>query len=133
MMGVFKELGVTGWRRHLEIKTPKKDSQEQRLKVRPDFVFRKARVAVFVDGCFWHGCPKCYVSPKGNQEFWDTKKATNAARDRKVNRILKAAGWKVVRVWEHELKRVNEKRLRLRLRRVFPEGGVGGRREVGGW
>lgn len=67
-----------------------------------DLVFRSAKVAVFVDGCFWHGCPEHYTEPKTNQEFWSTKIAGNAQRDRDTNEQLRAAGWTVLRFWEHE-------------------------------
>jgi len=70
----------------------------------PDFVFRRERVAVFVDGCFWHGCPKCYRRPKSNRKFWDAKAARNRARDAEVTRALRRAGWTVVRIWEHALR-----------------------------
>lgn len=86
--------------------------------IRPDFVFSKLKLAVFVDGCFWHGCPRCYVRPKGNRKFWDTKRETNQARDRRQSRLLEAAGWRVLRIWEHELTRRNESRLIARLRRI---------------
>lgn len=71
---------------------------------RPDFSFQEARLAVFVDGCFWHGCPECYVRPKSNQEYWDKKHRTNKARDTKVDESLCEMGWTSVRVWEHTLK-----------------------------
>ena len=71
--------------------------------VRPDFVFRKARVAVFVDGCFWHGCPKHCKLPVNNRAFWRRKLAVNRARDRLVTRSLRRLGWRVIRLWEHEL------------------------------
>lgn len=87
--------------------------------VRPDFVFRRLRVAVFVDGCFWHGCPRHFIKPKGNAKFWRDKIATNRARDRKVNRSLRSMGWKVARVWEHELKRRDEPQLVRRLMRIL--------------
>ena len=87
------------------------------MKVRPDFVFPKRKVAVFVDGCFWHGCPKCYVRPKQNRKFWDAKREGNMARDRRQSRALRAAGWTVLRLWEHELAKKREKRLLARLRR----------------
>lgn len=87
--------------------------------VRPDFVFREKKVAVFVDGCFWHGCPKCYIRPRQNQKFWDAKFATNHERDRKVNKALKAAGWKVLRIWEHELRRKHEAKLRKKLEKAL--------------
>ena len=75
------------------------------LTVRPDFIFPKSRMAVFVDGCFWHGCPKHGTRPKGNALFWRRKFAANKARDVRVNRALRRAGWRVLRVWEHDLKR----------------------------
>jgi len=79
------------------------------LSVRPDFVFRKERLAVFVDGCFWHGCPQHGTQPKGNRAFWRKKLASNRARDLRVNRALRAAGWRVVRIWEHALRRATLK------------------------
>ena len=94
---------ITGWRRHLEIR--KAESGNQKFKVRPDFVFPKDRLAVFVDGCFWHGCPKHATRPKNNRLFWKGKLAGNQARDRVVNRNLRRAGWRVVRIWECDLAR----------------------------
>jgi DNA mismatch endonuclease (patch repair protein) len=70
---------------------------------RPDFVFREERLAVFVDGCFWHCCPKCGNMPASNREFWRTKLGKNKLRDRHVTRTLRTEGWKVLRIWEHEL------------------------------
>ena len=70
---------------------------------RPDIVFTKRKVAVFVDGCFWHRCPKCYHKPATNADFWEAKIGRNVERDKEVSRELKNRGWKVVRVWEHEL------------------------------
>lgn len=72
------------------------------LRVRPDVVFPRARVAVFVDGCFWHGCPEHCRPARVNAGFWQTKMSTNAERDRRVNTALAADGWTVIRVWEHE-------------------------------
>ena len=71
---------------------------------KPDFVFRKERLVVFVDGCFWHGCPTCYIKPKQNAEFWENKIGGNIRRDRKVSRQLRTDGWSVCRVWECKLK-----------------------------
>lgn len=71
---------------------------------KPDFVFSKQKVALFVDGCFWHGCPKHANMPRNNQEFWAKKLQGNKDRDKLVNRELRKLGWTVVRVWEHELK-----------------------------
>jgi DNA mismatch endonuclease (patch repair protein) len=83
--------GIIGWRRN------------QFIFGKPDFVFRKARLAVFVDGCFWHGCPKHANMPVNNREFWRRKFSTNKARDELVNRTLRKNGWRVLRIWEHDL------------------------------
>ena len=93
LISIFREFKIKGWRRN------------QKLPGKPDFLFRKERIAVFVDGCFWHGCLKCYCRPSSNQEFWDAKYERNRKRDRKVNRFLRQAGWTVLRFWEHQLKR----------------------------
>jgi DNA mismatch endonuclease Vsr len=81
------------------------DTRHLSLTVRPDFVFLKSWTAVFVDGCFWHGCPRHATKPANNRAFWKKKLAGNKTRDRLVNRTLRRAGWKVVRIWEHELAR----------------------------
>ncbi len=70
---------------------------------KPDFVFEEARLVVFLDGCYWHGCPKCYRAPSSNTGYWSQKFARNKARDRKVGRLLRAEGWRVVRFWEHQI------------------------------
>ncbi|CAL9429731.1 hypothetical protein SUDANB99_02019 [Streptomyces sp. enrichment culture] len=67
-----------------------------------DIVFRPAKVAVFIDGCYWHGCPEHYVAPRTNPGFWSDKVARNIARDRDTDQQLTAAGWTVLRFWEHE-------------------------------
>ncbi|MFC9752903.1 very short patch repair endonuclease [Streptomyces sp. NPDC056921] len=67
-----------------------------------DMVFRPAKVAVFIDGCYWHGCPEHYVPPKTNPGYWSDKVARNMARDRDTNQQLADAGWTVLRFWEHE-------------------------------
>lgn len=72
------------------------------VRARPDVVFTRARVAVFVDGCFWHGCPEHRSMPRANRDFWSKKLADNARRDRVQTTALQRAGWSVVRVWEHE-------------------------------
>jgi DNA mismatch endonuclease (patch repair protein) len=91
LIEIFRANRITGWRR------------KQNLVGKPDFVFRESRVCVFVDGCFWHGCPKCYRAPGSNTTYWSAKIERNRARDRLVSRTLKASGWRVLRVWEHEL------------------------------
>jgi DNA mismatch endonuclease (patch repair protein) len=72
------------------------------LRRRADIVFTRARVAVFVDGCFWHGCPDCDLRPKANAAWWREKLDRNRARDADTDTQLVRAGWAVVRVWEHE-------------------------------
>lgn len=67
-----------------------------------DIALVKHRVAVFVDGCFWHSCPKHGSIPKNNRQWWTTKLARNRERDRDTDRILRSQGWRVVRIWEHE-------------------------------
>jgi DNA mismatch endonuclease, patch repair protein len=72
------------------------------VRVRPDLVFTGARVAVFVDGCFWHSCPEHGDQPRTNTSYWRPKLEANVARDRRVDRALEAADWQIVRAWEHE-------------------------------
>lgn len=69
----------------------------------PDILFPSVRLAVFVDGCFWHGCPVHYTAPETNSEFWRRKLCQNLSRDRRVTEELRKQGWTVLRVWEHEL------------------------------
>jgi DNA mismatch endonuclease (patch repair protein) len=78
---------------------------------RADLLFRGARVAVFVDGCFWHSCPIHRTSPKANGEWWRQKLEANERRDRDTDALLQKAGWHAVRVWEHEKPSVAAKRV----------------------
>ena len=143
---------ITGWRRHVQVRIaefgvrnkPAVRAAVNSLRtphsvflafaVRPDFVFPKRKLAVFVDGCFWHGCPKHGTKPKGNATFWKKKFAQNIARDRRVDRILRSANWRVLRIWEHALRQTtmhraaqrraskkpqNQARLLNRLRRAL--------------
>jgi DNA mismatch endonuclease (patch repair protein) len=104
--------GVSGWRRHLQIviDSGKRGGRvagrgkNKRMRVRPDFVFVSSRVALFVDGCFWHWCPKHRSSPAQNAEFWRHKFASNVRRDRRVTCVLRRHGWIVVRIWEHDVR-----------------------------
>jgi DNA mismatch endonuclease (patch repair protein) len=72
------------------------------LTVRPDVVFTRARVVVFIDGCFWHSCPAHGNRPRRNTDYWERKLDGNVARDRRITEALVTAGWAVIRVWEHE-------------------------------
>ncbi len=98
---------ITGWRRHAQVFG------------KPDFVFPKHHLAIFVDGCFWHACPQHGTAPNSHIAFWKEKLARNRARDRLVTGTLKRRGWLVLRVWQHELTRRNERRLMRRLRRAL--------------
>ena len=89
---IFRRLGITGWRR------------KQKVFGNPDFVFKGKKLAVFVDGCFWHGCPRHLRIPRTNRQYWSMKIQSNRKRDAIVSRRLRASGWKVLRVWEHEMK-----------------------------
>lgn len=93
LMKIFRRHRITGWRRHKPVFG------------KPDFVFPKLKLAVFVDGCFWHGCPKHGTMPRNNRPFWKKKLDANKARDHRVNRTLRKEGWRVVRIWEHDLTR----------------------------
>lgn len=85
-------LGIIGWKLH-----------PVGLSARPDVYFPQQKLAVFLDGCFWHGCPRCGHIPTSNQKFWSTKFALNKARDRRDTARLRRNGVRVLRLWEHEL------------------------------
>lgn len=93
LMTLFRSNRVSGWRRHLPIHG------------NPDFAFLSLRLVVFCDGCFWHACPKHGRIPQNNRAYWRAKILRNANRDRQVSKSLRRLGWKVVRVWEHEISR----------------------------
>lgn len=83
---------------------------ELRLVGNPDLVFPRRRLVVFVDGCFWHGCKECGRVTPNMSKFWTTKIATNVARDERITKNLSDAGWQVLRVWEHSVRTVGERR-----------------------
>lgn len=72
------------------------------VRSRADIVFTKAKIAVFVDGCFWHGCPEHFIMPKTNVDYWSAKISRNRERDEAADQALASREWEVVRVWEHE-------------------------------
>ena len=110
---LLRRHGIKGWRRHFEIRGRDAALRRPRtarrsvptFRVKPDFVFSKLRLAVFGDGCFWHGCPKHATKPANNRAFWKKKLAGNKTRDRLVNRTLRRAGWRVIRIWECALQK----------------------------
>ena len=107
----FKKEGITGWRRNY------------RVKGHPDFVFLDQKIAVFVDGCFWHGHDCRNTKPVENREFWDQKLGRNKQRDQEVNALFEARGWTVVRIWECELKKKNAEILSQKLEMLKARGG----------
>ena len=117
LVRVLRANGITGWRRQAEVRIQK--SEARIFRVRPDFIFPKLKLAVFVDGCFWHGCSRHATQPKNNRAFWRRKLAGNKRRDALVTRTLRRTGWRVVRIWEHELARKNETWLLRRIQRVL--------------
>jgi DNA mismatch endonuclease, patch repair protein len=102
---ILRSERITGWRRHLP------------LKGNPDFAFPRYRILIFIDGCFWHGCPKHGSNPKSNIDYWIKKLARNKIRDRRLSNQLKKQGWRVIRFWEHSLK--NPKRVISRVRNAL--------------
>jgi DNA mismatch endonuclease (patch repair protein) len=91
LASILRAAGITGWRRH------------QPIPGRPDFIFPRHRLAVFVDGCFWHGCRWHCRMPRDNRGYWRLKIARNKRRDRAVSKLLRIKGWRIVRIWGHSL------------------------------
>lgn len=99
LIALFRARRITGWRRNYK------------LPGRPDFVFPNQRVALFADGCFWHGHTCRNVTPAANAEYWKQKIKRNRARDKSVTRALTQKGWRVVRLWECQIKKGNIRKL----------------------
>jgi DNA mismatch endonuclease (patch repair protein) len=91
-IAILKDNKITGWRRNYP------------LIGKPDFVFPTARLAVFIDGCFWHGCAHHCRMPSSNIDYWYAKIGKNKVRDKKITKELRSKDWKVIRIWEHEIK-----------------------------
>ena len=91
---LLRNMGIRGWTLH-----------QKSVIGTPDFYFARLRTAVFIDGCFWHGCKRCFKAPRQNASFWAAKISKNRMRDRKVNRRLRSEGIRVLRIWEHELEK----------------------------
>ncbi len=107
LIKVFAELGITGWRRNYDVVG------------HPDFVFLDKRVAVFVDGCFWHGHDCRNTRPKENADYWNLKRERNIKHDKDVTRRFENRGWIVLRIWECELKKRNRQQLACKIMSVF--------------
>ncbi len=103
-ISVLKGRGITGWRRNYP------------LTGKPDFVFPRTKLAVFIDGCFWHGCPRHCRMPSSNVNYWNNKIEKNKIRDKIITKALRMKGWQVIRVWEHEIKtgKLSQKLKRIR-------------------
>ena len=99
MIEIFKELHIIGWRRTYP------------LIGKPDFVFPKKRIVIFVDGCFWHGHDCRNVTPSDNAEFWEAKRLYNKKHDEEVTQTLVEKNWTIIRIWECELKKKNRELL----------------------
>ena len=112
LVNLLRQHGIIGWRRHLK------------LFGKPDFVFREHRLAVFVDGCFWHGCPKHASQPTTNRGVWEKKLLRNKDRDRLVTLTLRKRGWYVIRIWQHELTAKGESRCILRIRQAIDRSSI---------
>lgn len=106
LLDFFKANGIKGWRRNYP------------LSGKPDFVFPKLKIALFADGCFWHGHDCRNTRPEQNKEYWAKKRDRNRERDRQVTELLTRKGWKVIRIWECEIK---NKLLADKLGGVFPK------------
>ena len=94
MAALIRARGITGWKLH-----------PRDVIGRPDIYFPELRIAIFLDGCFWHACPKCFQMPTQNNQFWARKILANTRRDRHVNRSLRKKEIRVVRLWEHDLEK----------------------------
>jgi DNA mismatch endonuclease (patch repair protein) len=118
-MHILRQNGIKEWRRHLPLTLHQSRSdgndvaKKRGSHVRPDFVFRSIRLAVFIDGCFWHACHQHGTKPAGNADFWRLKLQGNRRRDRFVATKLRGQGWAVMRIWEHDMRRPDRVAARL--------------------
>lgn len=110
---LFRTSGVKGWRRN------------QNVYGKPDFTFRNEKIAVFADGCFWHGHDCRNTRPKANAQFWKEKIRDNRMRDKNVNGYLRESGWKVIRFWECEINSPKYGRKLRKLKKLFECGSLG--------
>lgn len=108
----FKKNSIIGWRRNYKVKG------------HPDFIFPRKKIAIFVDGCFWHGHDCRNTRPSDNSEYWQKKREHNIKHDKEVTALFESRGWTVIRIWECELKRKNEQQLFYRLQYVMGNKGI---------
>lgn len=107
LIEIFKQHNITGWRRNYPVKG------------HPDFVFLKQKIAIFVDGCFWHGHDCRNTRPENNSDYWQQKRERNIKHDQEVKATFEARGWIVLRIWECELKKKNEQLIVSKLTTVL--------------
>lgn len=107
LIELFNEEGIKGWRRGYPVKG------------HPDFVFLSKRIAVFVDGCFWHGHDCRNTKPKNNEVFWTKKIDGNIEHDKSVTKMFERRGWRVIRIWECEFREENRKSLIEKINKVL--------------
>ena len=107
MITVFREMSIRGWRRNYKVIG------------HPDFVFFNDKIAVFVDGCFWHGHDCRNTRPTSNKEYWEKKRLRNIEHDKLVTLRFEKRGWRVIRIWECELKKNNREVLEEKLAPLF--------------
>lgn len=103
LIEIFAEMGIRGWRRNYDVKG------------HPDFVFPKRKIAVFVDGCFWHGHDCRNTKPAENIDFWKTKQQRSIEHDKEITELFQRRNWTVIRIWECELKKKNRVELLQKL------------------
>ena len=104
LIKIFKENGIVGWRRNYKVKG------------HPDFVFPDKKIAIFVDGCFWHGHDCRNTRPADNAEYWQKKRERNMRHDKEITALFENRGWTVIRIWECELKKKNFETLKKKLK-----------------
>ena len=106
-------VGLSGWKKNVDD-----------IRGKPDVVFPKERILIFIDGCFWHGCPHCDRKlPQTNREYWERKIERNLERDKRNTQALANDGWRVIRIWEHEIRdEAMRSEIRSRIRDAIADG-----------
>ena len=107
LINLFREYGITGWRRNYKVKG------------HPDFVFPKQKIAIFVDGCFWHGHNCRNTKPKDNEDYWNKKRQRNIEHDKQITTLFQNRGWRVLRIWECELKKNKQPSTMIKIKQLL--------------